>query len=46
MKLVIFYSIVKFSYTEYFVHSYTIDVVFTFLLYDSKIVFQIINVSF
>ena len=29
MKLVIFYSIITFSYTTYFVHSYTVDVVFT-----------------
>ena len=25
----IFYSIITFSYTKYFVHSYTVDVVFT-----------------
>ena len=24
-----FYSIITFSYTKYFVHSYTVDVVFT-----------------
>ena len=29
MKLVIFYSILTFSYTKYFVQSYTVDVVFT-----------------
>ena len=29
MKLVIFYSKITFSYTKYFVHSYTVDVVFT-----------------
>ena len=29
MKLVIFYSIITFPYTNYFVHSYTVDVVFT-----------------
>ena len=29
MKPVIFYSIITFSYTKYFVHSYTVDVVFT-----------------
>ena len=29
MKLVIFYFIITFSYTKYFVHSYTVDVVFT-----------------
>ena len=29
MKLVIIYSIITFSYTQYFVHSYTVDVVFT-----------------
>ena len=29
MKLVIFYSIITFPYTKYFVHSYTVDVVFT-----------------
>ena len=29
MKLVIFYSIITFSYYKYFVHSYPIDVVFT-----------------
>ena len=28
-KLVIFYSIITFSYTKYCVHSYTVDVVFT-----------------
>ena len=28
MKLVIFYSIRTISYTKYFVHSYTVDVVF------------------
>ena len=33
IKLVIFYSIITFSYTKYFVHSYTVDVVFT-LSYD------------
>ena len=33
MKLVIFYFIITFSYTKYFVHSYTVDVVFT-LSYD------------
>ena len=27
-----FYSIITSSYPEYFVHSYTVDVVFTFLL--------------
>ena len=29
MKLVIFYSIITFLYTKYFVHSYTVDIVFT-----------------
>ena len=29
MKLVIFYSIITFSYTNDYVHSYTVDVVFT-----------------
>ena len=29
MKLVIFYSIITFSYTKYVVHSYTVDIVFT-----------------
>ena len=29
MKQVIFYSIITFSYTKYFVQSYTVDVVFT-----------------
>ena len=28
-KLVIFYSIITFSYTKHFVHSYTVDVVYT-----------------
>ena len=28
MKLVIFYSMITFLYTKYFVHSYTINVVF------------------
>ena len=26
----VFYSIITFSYAKYFVHSYTVDVVFTF----------------
>ena len=33
MKLVIFYSIITFSYTKYFIHSYTVDVVFTLSYY-------------
>ena len=28
-----FYSIITFSYTKYFVHSYTVDVVFTLSYY-------------
>ena len=32
MNLVIFYSIITFSYTKYFVHSYTVDVVFNSFL--------------
>ena len=31
-----FYSIITFSYTKYFVHSFTVDVVFT-LSYANKI---------
>ena len=30
-----FYSIITFSYTKYFVHSYTVDVVFTLSYYDN-----------
>ena len=38
MKLVIlFYSIITLSYTKYFVHSYTVDIVFT-LSYEIYIV--------
>ena len=33
MKLVFFYSIVTFSYTKYFVRSYTVDVIFTLSYY-------------
>ena len=29
-----FYSMLTFSYTKYFVHSYTTDVVFTLSYYD------------
>ena len=36
MKLVIFYSIITFSYTKYFVHSYIVDVVFTLSYNEMK----------
>ena len=35
-----FYSIITFSYTKYFVHSYTVDVVFTLSYCDIRMVSQ------
>ena len=32
-----FYSILTFSYNKYFVHSYTVDVVFTLSYYEWKL---------
>ena len=34
------YSIITFSYTKYFVHSYTVDVVFTLSYYELNIMIQ------
>ena len=40
MKLVIYYSIITFSYTKYFVHSYTADVVFILSYYVLRYIFH------
>ena len=40
MKLVIFYSIITFSFTKYAVQSYTVDVVFTLPYYAPSVIFQ------